>query len=213
MEPKILVIIPTSDSVEKETTQALKKQTYKNFDVMVSKRPPAINTGFIVFDTYFNCTDNMNHARQQALKTNAEYFLHLDSDIVLPKTALQELVLQRKDIIGGWYRIINDTRYVAGKWVSDHVSVNFDAVQRDVIRVHFVGHGCMLVSRAVEKKIMFRHGCDEMSFRDTGNGLVPQMLGACGVYGEDCRKAGFEMFMTGNVHCGHKNRKTGKIVK
>ncbi len=213
MDPKILVIIPTNNRVEKETTQALKKQTYKNFDVMVSKRPSAINTGFSIFDLYFNCTENMNHVRQQALKTDAEYFLHLDSDIVPPKTALYELVLQRKSVIGGWYRIIGTERYVAGKWMSNGVSVNFDAVQRDVIRADFVGHGCMLVHREVEKKVMFRHGCNELCIRDTGNGLVPQMLGACGVYGEDCRIAGFEMFMHGKVHCGHVDRKTGKIVK
>lgn len=212
-QAKVLVVIPTADRVEAETTRALKKQTYKNFEVLVNKRPPAIKTGWRLFDTYFNCTANMNDAREQALKTDAEFFWFVDSDIVPPPTALAELVLQNKPVVGGWYRIINDRWYVAGKFLGLNVLMNWDNVQTDVVRAGFVGHGCMLVQRRVLETLRFRHGCDELAMRFDGESSGPISLGACGAWGVDCLKAGFEMFMQGNVHCGHKDRITGKIVK
>lgn len=210
----VLVLIPTSDRVEPETMKALKKQTYKNVEALVNKQPPAISTGWPLFNTYYNCTHNMNQMREKALKTEADFFLCLDSDIVLPPTAIQELVLQNKPVMGGWYRMVNDRWYVAGKFLASGVLVNWDQVQRDVVRASFVGHGCMLLQRRVLEALTFRHGCDQMALRGDG-GPTPQpiLLGACGAWGLDCMKAGFDVFMNGNVKCGHKDRKTGKIVK
>lgn len=220
-QAKVLVLIPTAGRVEKETTRSLDRQTYKNFETVVNVQPPVVTTGWKLFDTYFNCTHNMNQLRETALKSDADFFLCLDSDVVLPPTALEELVLQNKAVMGGWYRMVNSPYYTAGVFVAhggpgeSGILVNWTEVQRDVVRAHFVGHGCMLLQRKVLEAVSFRHGCDEMALRYNGpdRQAQPMAMGACGVWGLDCQRAGFELFMTSRVHCGHKDRTTGKIVK
>src|SRR3954468_23500325 len=119
---KVLVVIITADQVKPQCWQSILDQDYPNFDCLVHIRKPKINSvdddssaehKYLV-KKYVNCTDNREVARKIALASDAERFLFVDSDVVLPKNAISELMKQPFDVQGGWYNVAHENRYTCG---------------------------------------------------------------------------------------------------
>src|SRR3954466_2512570 len=99
---KVLVIVITADRVLPQCWEAIMKQDYPRFDLLVHVRKPKLEeidgnqpeAIKAIIKKYINCTDNREAARKIALASDAERFLFVDSDIVIPSGAIAEMVRQ-----------------------------------------------------------------------------------------------------------------------
>jgi len=158
-------------------------------------------------DRFHNIARNMNAARELALASGCSHFLFVDSDIILPPDALSSLRSHRKDIIGGWYRMLQAPHWVAGCWVA-HNTLFHCAPTPSVSRSDMVGHGCMLLSRRALEALSFEAGFDKTCRSEVGDCY----LGPCAAFGNLAASKGFNLYMDGHVICGHIDRKSGMVV-
>lgn len=201
---KVLVVIITDRDVLPECWQAVVAQDYPNYDVLVHVRKPKVpadSTSMV--SKYLNCTDNREAARKLALASDADRFLFVDSDVVLPIDAITELMKQRFDVQGGWYKVRNEQRYTCGRWVADNLFINLNQVEPSLVRVDCIGMGCAMFTRRVLKKITFAHGTDMVSNSVIGGQQVKMILGECAVLGNLLAKRGVQQYMNGSVVCEH----------
>jgi glycosyltransferase involved in cell wall biosynthesis len=207
MTPRILVVIITADTVLPQCLDAIIGQTYENYSWMIHGQRPTFHHEIPAVRTYLNCAANREAARKIALSSDADYFLFLDSDIVIPEGAIEAFVTQAKvgkEIIGGWYAIKNDrTRYVAGRYVADLVFHHFSEPQPSLVRTDLVGLGCAFISRKALADTCFEHGCDKY-LQLTSKQKVLQ--GECGAFSNLADKRGYGLYMDGDVICQHLNR-------
>jgi hypothetical protein len=202
---RVLVIIPTRNYVEKACLDAVLKQDYEDYSVLINivKNPaPTIQT-----ETSVRSTINRNKARQMALSSDADYFLFLDSDVVLPTNAISSFGLQlsktKIEIICGWYKTKVGDHWVAGNWVADNTFQNFLQPAASVVKTDMIGLGCVMMKRQVLADVEFRDGTTtEAKFAEG----APMYLGPCLQFGNDCADKGRRAFMDGDVVCGHIDR-------
>src|SRR4051812_1893849 len=126
---KVLVVIIAKDHVMPECWGSVLQQRYEDFDVLLHVRKPRCQHPDPVKKKYLNCADNREAARRLALGSQAQRFLFVDSDIILPGDAIAELVKQPFAVQGGWYRIQESDRYACGRWVGDNLFVNLYRVE------------------------------------------------------------------------------------
>lgn len=221
---KVLVVLITKDYVEPECLESVLKQDYPDYSWMISGMKPKFRHDFPWAQVYLNCSYNRNYARQMALASDAEAFLFVDSDIVLPSNAISSFVKQvcdakpsssimtppgmtvsssEKHIIGGWYKVMNDTRYVAGRWVADNTFINFYIPEQSLVRTDVIGLGCAFITRKALIDIEFEHGIDIVAKYANGDDIC---LGECGAFGNRAAEKGYEMYMDGSVICEHIKR-------
>lgn len=205
--PRVLVVIITSGAVEPRCFESVLAQDHPSFAVMVHVLKPVEHVADCEADRFFNIARNMNAARKLALASDCTHFVFVDSDIVLQPDALSSLLSHRKDIIGGWYRMIQSPLRVAGCWVADHTLYHCRPAP-SVIKVDMVGHGCMLVSRGALETLHFESGFDRVCRSEAGDCY----LGPCAAFGNLAASKGFNLYMDGHVICGHIDRSNGSIV-
>jgi cellulose synthase/poly-beta-1,6-N-acetylglucosamine synthase-like glycosyltransferase len=219
--PKVLVVVITEDSVMPECERSIRGQDYPNFDILIDVLKGESNINRII-----NIVNHRNTAREKALKTDADYFFLVDSDVVLPINAISSLMLQlqvpkvnhsfdrlklqfpnmpepkQKHIMGGWYRLMEkDGREVwnCANWVANNVIASVEKPQNSVIRVDKIDLGCVMMSREVLEKVSFKHGFD---LEVNKNGRACECL----MFARDAQDAGYELFMNGDVVCEHIKR-------
>ena len=139
MNPKVLVIMTCDNEPMPESVSSVKEQDYDNFEFLLHKKQPNPT-----LSRCLNIVEVRNEVREIALTKDADYFLWVDSDIVLPKHAISKFMLnilvthstitvvadgktipagtpiKKKHIIGGWYKIKQTPeRWVAGRWLPE----------------------------------------------------------------------------------------------
>jgi|SRR5579862_698544 len=208
MNPKVLIVIPTLNGVEPECAETVRNQTYSNYSVMTHFISQPKVDPIKQRAQYSNgSTLNRQAARKLALASDADYFWWLDDDVIPPADGLARLILQRKPLLYGWYKMITGKAWVAACWAAEKL-VHYRHPQPSVVSCDMAGLGCMLVSRKALEKVDFQHGFDVQVYQADGQRAS---LGPCGAYSRDCREAGFRPLIA-DVVCGHKNRRTGVIV-
>jgi len=227
---KVLVIIatPSKNNVMTQCLESLRKQDYSNYEILINEVKP-INKYPDRRNVSFNSTNNHNLARKKALKSDADYFLFADDDMIFPENTISELVLQaeekrttipvlmpdgklipigtlvpKKHIIGGWYKMIDSPFYVTGKWIADNTFWNFTYVRSGLTQVDMVGLGCMLISREALKRLKFHTGIDKFCKVNNGQRCY---IGPCVQFGNDAIDKGYTLWMDGNIVCTHERRK------
>lgn len=205
MRPRVVIVLISVDGVMRPCFDGIVRQDYANLALIVNQKAAVRYSDNPMRNKYENCHRNRNEARDRALRSDGEYFLFLDDDVVLPAHAVTRLVSHRKDVIGGWYPILGTNRYVCGRWVADNAFLNFTNVHRSVVRTDTVGLGCALVSRKVMEQVPFEAGLDlECVDAHTGGKML---LGECGVFGNRVDQLGLMMYMDGEVICQHLPRR------
>lgn len=205
--PRVLVIVITSDAVEQRCMDSILAQDHPSFAVMIHASKPVEHVQDQVADRFHNIARNLNLARKMALASDCTHFLFVDSDIILQPDALSSLQSHRKDIVGGWYKMIDAPFWVAGCWVSDHTLFHCEPVA-SVCKVDMVGHGCMLVTRRALEALPFEAGFDKSCISEVGQCF----LGPCASFGNLAASKGFNLYMDGHVSCGHIDRKSGAVI-
>jgi hypothetical protein len=202
---KVLIIIPTDDVVEKECLDAAHAQDYTNCTVTVSiVEHPAIK---FQIQTSICSTINRNKARIAALASDADLFMYLDSDVVLPINAVASLAAQLetagREIIGGWYKMTRGNLWVAGRFDADKTFSNFTAPEPGVVSVDMVGLGCVLMTRKVLADVEFGNGLG-LSIKRTGG--KETWAGPSMKFSADAAAKGYGLFMNGDVVAQHLTR-------
>lgn len=197
---KILIIVPTERGVLRETLEAIWGQDYQNFKLMVYRHKPNP-----LKRRHWNCADAKEKARKQALKTDSEFFLFCDSDVVLPKNALSEFMLQAKQgnkiryhAQGGWYQLTNNL-WSGGRWVADHVFQSFTAPGQSVTITEKIELGCAFLSREIFEKLSFEDG-ENIGIKDRYGW---RSACDCMAWSNKALDAGYQLYMNGHVVCKH----------
>lgn len=218
---KVLILIPTADKVEARSLKAAYAQDYGNVEVLISIRKPSQLHDDQTKNFHMNIREHKNHMRELALKTDADYFMWLDSDVELPKYAVTKLMLQleqpafdprmwaqirkrypgrditpkKKHIMGGWYQLKKTNFYNAGKFYADNCIASLPYPQPSVVEVDKIDLGCVIISREVFQKIKLRDG----------NVILNEHFGGCEclMFANDAVKLGYSLYIDGAVICKH----------
>lgn len=216
MEPRILVGCPTSDHKAyclKEYAEALKKLTYKNFDILIvdnsksraySKKMESMGLKVIKDDYRENARERIvksrNIIREEAIK-KYDYLLSLEQDVIPPPDVIEKLLKHEKEIISGLYFTYktNEDKKTAVPvlWTEDNGIRNLgeEEVMHDaVIKVEAAGLGCMLIKNEVLQKIRFRYEEESAAFDD---------MWFC----KDAKEEGYKIFADTGVRCKHLIKK------
>jgi hypothetical protein len=154
-------------------------------------------------DKYKNCSQNREAARKLALSSDADYFLFVDSDIVLPPNTISKLISHRIPVVGGWYKMFGAEQWVAGRWIKDNTFFNLKAVEPFLSSVDMAGLGCLMFQKEVLQKITFKHGTDLVAQNEQDNTVI---VGECGILGNDLFDLGYKICMDGDIVCEHLAR-------
>jgi hypothetical protein len=207
--PTVLVVIPIikGAKVEEETLNSLKNQKYDNLNILISEDEP------IADNRLQNLVNSRNKLRDKALEIKSDYYLMLDSDVVLPENGINNLILQafdkrknksRFDIIGGWYPLVpvqTPPLWSAGRWMDDHLMMNLRVVENSIVVVDKIELGCLLVSREVYEKIKIEDGFNNLIKIDNDKKWMPSC--ECLMFGKKAQDLGYTLYMNGDVICRH----------
>lgn len=189
---KILILIPTKDTVDPKVLDAIHSQDYSDYSVLINKIVP--EAGVTKLQAI---ADNHRAMREKALASDADYFLMLDNDIVLPKNALSTFVRCAKPIMGGSYPI-DKAKSSTGSFEGK----NFVHFTAGVTKEQEVGHlawGCMMVSREAMEKVPILDCAGEIC-PFAGNPNAPKCN--CMKYCEEAKKLGYALTAL-PINCQH----------
>jgi hypothetical protein len=146
-----------------------------------------------------NCAD-------YALNNGYDYLLHLESDIFPTPDIIEQLLFQKKQVVGAIYfrdegisrRAMVQTLHVTGKFIlgldlEPKDSSYFDG---EVKKVFHVGLGCVLISKKVLQKIKFRSVKGKNQHPDS-------------FFAEDCATNNFSIFAHTGCVARHDNKAWG----
>jgi hypothetical protein len=231
---KVLIVIFTNGKLYKGVYDAAISQDYPECSVIISVRKSDIKKS-----SCENQVDHMNYVRHLCESSDADYFFFIDSDLIIPKNAVSNLILQleqpeinlelfshlknnfaeiqipsKKHIIGGWYKLAEKkkktpTLWSPSRWVADNTLVSLTSIEKSVVRVDKIASGCIMMSREVMEKIPWR--LDHVDINEhIGGHLHPCR---CAFFGIDAQDAGYELWMDGSVVCKHLSVEKGILDK
>src|SRR5688572_20792831 len=89
-QPRVSIVLITTGAILQECLDAICAQDYPSgkLDLIVNRMEPREYDSDAVRNKYENCHRNRNEARERALAGDAEYFLFVDDDIVIPRDAV-----------------------------------------------------------------------------------------------------------------------------
>lgn len=227
--PKILIGIPTYEGKNyclDAFMNNINNFTYpkSNIEIFVADNSSSNENALMIRDKYKVKTfwkdyegvsvmeklaDSHNQIRRYFLESNADYLLHLESDIFPPKDIIEQLLWARKPIVTSMYQIFD------GSWrtpciriqdkktlyyndiIFDYELNNFHHYWTDgtIKEVFIAGIGCTLINRKIMEKIQFR------TDTTTKDGSPPDTY-----YCIDLRNAKIKNFVHTGIISFHWNR-------
>lgn len=197
---KIIALMPTRGTIFTKAEVALEQEMLEN-----NQLPYILRTDNIPIP------DCRNVLVKNALKTDANYFLLVDDDVIMPKSGLKQLIEANSDIAFIDYPM----HYEGDRWGNMGTATYDNWLPGDPIDgkpIAWAGLGCTLVKREVFEKLEkpWFQNLDKKMTRDDKGKLDLEgtdiKIGAGG--GEDvyffleARKAGFEIKQVPGT-CGH----------
>lgn len=138
---------------------------------------------------------------EQALKSNAEYVLFIDSDVVIPPMAIQRMISHNQDIVSGVYYVRHDPITPAVWMESADLPGKYNPVtamtENALIEVHAIGMGCCLIHRRVFDHLQKPYF--KWTVSDDGESGVSEDFHFCRI----AREAGFHIYIDTGVQCEH----------
>jgi 2-polyprenyl-3-methyl-5-hydroxy-6-metoxy-1,4-benzoquinol methylase len=157
----------------------------------------------LVFSKRFPLDANRNELVEKALEHNPDYLWFIDSDMLVPPNALDNLINTNKDIVGALcfqrkppYRPVVCVMKNGKYKLLDYIKLN------QIIEVDIVGFGCVLVKRNVFDKLK-EGGCNTFFQFKNINSDVTEQLNEDMTFCENARKYGFKIYSNTSVICKH----------
>ena len=205
---KVLIAVPTFESIYPDTFKAI-------YDLDTT----GIDTSFEYVRGY-DCATARNKIAKKALDSGTDYVLMVDNDVVLPRTALQNLISHTMDVCLGYYAHRDTDNIYRGRtclcklhdeWGVVYFNYPLESeytakelhdmagAGKHVVRIHGGGMGCALIKAEVFRKLKYPW-YDWVNYDD--GGMLSEDLFFC----EGCRKAGIPIYADTRVNCGHMLR-------
>ena len=144
--------------------------------------------------------ENLNKARLCVLAQGYDWMLKIDSDIIIPKNTIPELLASEADIAVGLYRL-RYKPYNLSPWIEEPVGsgkirlLKDEELKQRFIEVHRFGLGCTLIKGDVLKRVSFNPALDSGPDYD---------------FARRCVDEGFKIIACTRVKCGHLDN--GKVI-
>ena len=202
--PKVLIGCPTFEDYAyclDEYAQGIKNLTYKESDVLIADNSkggnykkelearglPTIKAPHLP-DVRERIINARNMIREYLLKSDYDYFLSLEQDVIPPKDTIERLLRHKKQVVSGvYYKKFHVTYTHKGKPIKtvekimpliynllpgmkNDIKAQVCSV-RDVdgdrfFQIRGAGLGCILIHRSVLEKITFRTDSNRGTFDD-----------------------------------------------
>jgi hypothetical protein len=226
MSPKALIIIVTADKLYPRCLESIHNQDYDNYEVLINVQKPQLYPGLSYYERKnLNIANNREEARIKALKTDAQYFLWGDSDMVYPKHTLSDMVTQmkakvstisviykgktipagqpiaQKHLMAGWYlnRWYKNQTYVMAQCVATDTIKIYTEIERSLIRVDWFGMGCVCLTRELLEKVKMLPGTDSVITNQFGKFYLDEG----GALTRQVFGLGYDCWANGGVVCEH----------
>lgn len=207
---KILIAVPTFENIFPDTFKSI-------YDLDV--------TGHDVSFEYvrgYDCATARNKIADMAMKTESDYVLMVDNDVVLPKDALQHLLDDPHMVTLGYYAHRDADNIYRGRtcickltdesgkayynypleseYTADEMK-NLRESGNVKVRIHGGGMGCALIRTDVFVRTPYPW-FDWVNYADTNRNMLTEDLFFC----ERCKKASIPIYTDTRVGCGHMLR-------
>lgn len=187
---KVLIAVPTDRNVEIETFESI-------YNMFIPSN--------VITEIHFHRSYCIDIARTQiarmAMEKGFDYILWIDSDMVVPKNALESLLKRDKDIISGLasYKALDCTHVVAKRHIKDfeYENLTIDEVfnsENEVIEVDGVGFGVTLTKVEIFKNIKYPYF------------VFTEAVGEDIDFSRKAINAGYKLYIDNQVLCGHIGR-------
>jgi len=143
-----------------------------------------------------------NMIREYTLRTGADFMFHVESDVIVPPNALNDLYIHKKRVIGGWYMLHTGAdRYpIHCPWdLSTVFHFQYQLghgwhyfLEPGVQEAGLVGIGCCLMKASLLKRLIFRY--------DPDNPVAPDTNAS-----KDCKMMGVKWWVNNDILCYHMN--------
>ena len=177
----VLIGIPTPNTIEPECLKAIYGQEDAGVDTALD----------IVYG--YKVDIQRRQLCEEAIRIGADYLLMVDSDVVLPDTALKDLLDPQADIVTGIYRLKKQRRN--GDYTIAFKDQGGPILYQDMpegrMRITKCGAGCLLIKTSVLKKIPHPWW------------LYTDEMGEDFWFCQQAAKAGVEIYADKRVACGH----------
>lgn len=205
---KVLIICITDKYVENKCYESLINQNYDNYDILIHIQKYKKFSDDKIIDKYKNCSKNREVARKLALNSDAEYFLFVDSDIVLPENTINSLVSHKLPAVGGYYKMFGTEKWVCGRFVADNTFFNLRAIEPFLSSIDMAGFGCFMIRRDVLEKIEIIDGTNFWLKNEVNQDIIG---GECLMFCNKIYDLGYNICMDGNVVCEHLTRENKEV--
>lgn len=194
---RILIAVPTFENITPDTFKSIYELKRGDFETEFT------------FVRGYDCAKARNKIAEEAIKRKVDYVLMVDSDIILPKTALIHLLENYPEVCNGYY-----IRHKAGKQDHDDTTINkigkdnftpftakelLEKRKKKIYRlpIRSAGAGCTLIKTSVFESIKYPW-FDYVSYKNK------TFLSEDYYFCQQCRKAGIIMLVDTRVACKHR---------
>lgn len=205
---RILIAVPTFENIYPDTFKSI-------YDLNVSGHDVAFE-----FVRGYDCATARNRIARLSLDKGYEYVLMVDSDMVLPKDALVNLLDDTRDVTLGYcarrgangvyngqtciFKLLNADGVRCKSYLpedayrADEIAA-LNAKGEYKVRVHGGGMACALINTDVFNRTKYPW-YDWANYKD--GGMLSEDLYFC----ENCRKNSIQIYTDTRVNCGHMMR-------
>ena len=207
---KILIAVPTFENIYPDTFKSI-------YDLDISGHEVSFE-----YVRGYDCATARNRIADRAMKTESDYVLMVDNDVVIPKDALQNLLDDPQMVCLGYYAHRDTDNIYRGRTCvcklsddqgkpyfnypleSEYTGRELKALREQGIfkvRIHGGGMGCALIRTDVFQRTPYPW-YDWVNYADSHRGMLSEDLYFC----ELCRKSGILIYTDTRVNCGHMLR-------
>ena len=207
---KILIAVPTFENIYPDTFKAI-------YDLDTSGNDVSFE-----FVRGYDCATARNRIADRAMKTESDYVLMVDNDVVLPHDALINLLDDPKLVTLGYYAHRDSYNIYRGKtcicklnnekgtpyfnypleseYTAEELKALRESGQYKVV-IHGGGMGCAFIRTDVFVRTPYPW-YDWVNYADSHRGMLSEDLFFC----ERCKKAAIPIYTDTRVGCGHMLR-------
>lgn len=204
---KLLIAVPTFETIYPDTFKSIYEVDQCGHDVHFE------------FIRGYDCATARNNIAITAQNGGYDYVLMVDNDVVLPKTALRDLLDDAKDVCLGYYAHRDADNVYRGRtcvcklydpeghkyfnypleseWTAQELKALQDSGETKT-QIHGGGMGCAMIKVEVFSRIKYPW-YDWVNYADDNRGMLSEDLYFC----EQLKNAGIPIFTDVRVGCGH----------